>query len=244
MCGVKMASWGRRAGAGELGQLNQGPIFPCGIHSGCGLAWPGLAMLVLALLLAHASAQASRFGNVNETFCSTGDIQGKTTTNCIFAEESSVRIVAYGNGLEGCKFVVSNLDNPHRPCCYMESFRNFEEDPYLCDRSQQPSGCRAKEDASVTEIILGLGNTTCNLELKNIAKGDVGSYTAVFPKDEKTNKWVNLNMVPNEKTENQTSLILAIVLPILLCIAAAAALVWWKRNLIFYRESPGIYNSC
>lgn len=235
--------WGQDGEPGlARGPLNQGPTCSCGS--------PGLAMLVLALLLVHTSAQSIRLGNVNETFCSTGDMQDKSSTNCTFAQESTVNIVAYGNGLDGCKFVVTNLGNPHslwhrewhRECCYMESFRNFEEDPYLCDRSQQPSGCRAKEDASVTEIKLGIENTSCNLLLKNFVEGDVGSYTAVFPKDEKTNKWINLNVASNEKAEKQTSLILAIVLSILLCIAVAVSLVWWKRILIFSREAPGIYN--
>ena len=169
------------------------------------------AMRLLCVILLAVSTAGRPFGkkpwdgNRNETVCETSEkADEELHTRCTFEEGKSVKIVAFGDVDEGCKFLHRKEDGS--VCCYMDKVRSGRDDPELCDRTQQPAGCRAEADFLVTENKLNWDHGTYTLKLTNFKGTDNGEYKAVFPdnKTHKTNKIINVG--PEQEDKEGTSL--------------------------------------
>ena len=180
--------------------------------------------LVLLVLLLTVTAQGKP-AEEKPALCETGGPTNNTKTDCSFQEGKPVRIVAHGDLDEGCKFLHTSKD---RVCCYMESIRNIREDAELCDRSEQPRGCRGEPDFLVTEEKLGWEHGTCTLALPSASSGDQGIYEVVFPSSQKTNKNIEAKVVKSSGV-----FIALIVFAVLLTLAALAAIIATYYFLIF-----------
>ena len=188
------------------------------------------AMRALSTILLAVSAAGKPFGkkpwdgNRNETLCETSQkADEELHTRCTFEEGKSVKIVAFGDVDEGCKFVQSKEDG--RVCCYMARVRNGRDDPELCDRTQHSSGCRAEADFLVTENKLDWDHGKCTLKLPNYKATDNGEYKAVFPdnKRNKSNKIINVG--PELEDKEGTSLGTTAIVGLLLAALIAGSIL-------------------
>ena len=176
-----------------------------------GMLLPG----VLGVLL--ASAVAAKPVDEEPLLCESGDPKNDTKIDCKFQQGKPVDIVAHGDLDEGCKILHITEE---RTCCYMLRVRNFREDPELCDRLQQPSGCWGEADFLIEEKKVNWDHGTCTLHIPSLRSQDMGMYKAVFVNDQNTNKSINI-----EEVKSST---LLIVLPVALGIIFILAAILFK----------------
>ena len=184
-------------------------------------------MLALGILLL-AGAGSGAPVEEQSAICETGGPKNHTNIECYLPQGKPVKIVAHGDLDEGCKFIHTNKE---RTCCYMDRVRNFLEDTELCDRFQQPSGCRGEADFIVTEKKLNWDHGTCTLHIQSFRPEDLEMYKAIFPNDKKTNKIIEVKEVMKGSI-----IIAAVVVAVLIVLAFLLAAFLIPKNLDKIRQ--------
>ena len=129
-----------------------------------------------------------------------------------FKEGDPVTLSFEGDLTEGCKFMMSRMEEGRRvTCCYSVFWRGEE----WCDPTRQSKECRGQEEQEVKEVLTSSPLGNCTLRLAGgVNLEDQGTYIVMFPKWLKHNVEfeIRVNAISEEMLKYVLIAIIAVIL--------------------------------